>query len=111
MICRRCRKEFEPRKYGQVYCCGDCYYLAAKERNSIKSRIRVIAKNNNFEIRNLDKIVRLKMSMFWDGDKRKCPCASGNKEKYCGSEACINETKEKGHCHCGLFYKKDSTNE
>lgn len=111
MICKRCGKEFKPKTFNQVYCCGDCYYLAAQERNTIKIRIRSVAKKHNFEIKNLDKIVRAKMLLFKGKNKHYCPCKADDKEKYCGSSKCLTEIHKKGHCCCGLFHKKDSTNE
>ena len=41
-------------------------------------------------------------------DLKKCPCDHGQASKrYCGSPTCVRDTKEKGHCLCGLFLKGD----
>lgn len=108
MKCKYCGKEFESTDKRKIFCdykCCDAYH---REKWKILKRIERIAKKNNFEVKNRDKIVNAKLLMFVQNDITRCPCDSGNPDRYCGSYLCKHDVLTKGHCHCNLFHLKYS---
>jgi predicted nucleic acid-binding Zn ribbon protein len=104
--CKMCGKEFVKEHAGQKFCHWRCQKQYQKKQSLISRLIHRVAKKYNFEIKNEDKIVRAKMLLFRNDDMKRCPCASGNPNKYCGSALCIAETIYKGHCCCNMFHAK-----
>lgn len=102
--CLNCGKEFTPKSKKQVFCCYNCGREMGYASQIIRNRVRKIAKENGFEIKNLPKIIKAKRMCFRDDDMMRCPCDAQNPERYCGSPRCIADTKENGHCHCQLFW-------
>lgn len=61
------------------------------------------------------KIARAKKRMFVDSvpdeaytgeEWKRCPCDGQNPNRFCVSELCQNDVKEKGVCHCNCHHKK-----
>lgn len=105
--CKFCKKEFEPSERHILFCSHQCRYDYNKKKSCLISRIKILAKKFNFEIKNFDKIVNAKMMLFYDDDVMRCPCHSNSKDHYCGSAQCIADVINNGHCSCMLFHKKD----
>lgn len=104
--CKHCGKEFVKKSSRQLFCCFKCHYEYATKKRKLINRIKSIAKENNFELKNMDKIVRAKMMLFGKANPLLCPCSSNNPNRYCGSALCIADTIYKGHCHCSMMYAK-----
>ena len=67
--------------------------------------LKSVAKKNDLIIGyNADRVISAKLRMLKD-DLKRCPCDNKpDSLRWCGSEKCVNECKENGKCHCGLFY-------
>lgn len=78
------------------------------EKDELKNYIEQIAVENNFTLKNVDKIVNAKFLML--DDVKRCPCDATNPERYCGSPKCIEDTIKDGHCHCNMFWSKSVDN-
>ena len=106
--CPYCGKEFNPRSRVQIFCCYKCRKKFEKQHRSLKIRIKDVSKLFDFDVKNFDKISKAKHLLFKDGNIFKCPCDANNPERYCGSPLCVYETATKGHCHCSLFWAKNT---
>lgn len=105
MKCKWCGTEYEPHD-NRIFCHPDCRYKYNIQKKNIESKMRTIAKRNNFTITdNQLKIVKAKLMLFRGGDYMRCPCDAQDPERYCGSPKCTQEVLEKGICHCHLFEK------
>lgn len=73
----------------------------------IKTKLQKIAERNGLKTTELlDSISTVKKGLL--GNKWiYCPCEPENAKRYCGSKKCLNEIKEQGTCHCGLFRRKE----
>lgn len=73
----------------------------------IQQNILNEAKINNLNVTdNLQKISKAKLKFFGLNDWYRCPCyGQDDLEHGCGKEACLNEIKQNGICHCKLFTK------
>jgi hypothetical protein len=105
--CRFCGKEFEQKTHNQVFCGVDCSIKNNETRAKIRSKIKSVAKEFDFEIKNQNKIINAKLMIFKSGNIYRCPCDASNPKRYCGSAQCIADTVYNGHCHCNLFHKKE----
>ena len=78
----------------------------------LRKIIERVAKAKGFTLSpNAEKIINAKLMMCKE-DLKKCPCDHASTSKrYCGSPTCVRETKEKGHCLCGLFILKNKKDE
>ena len=104
--CANCGKEFIRRQEKQKYCCYSCKKEMVYGEKNLYYRIENVAKNYNFELKNVDKIVRAKKMLFSGNDLHRCPCDAGNPDRFCGSARCIADTVYLGHCCCQLFWSK-----
>lgn len=102
-ICMNCGKEFTPKTKYQIFCSHDCYIDMSYFVQNTKNKLIRIADNNCFIVNNLSKIVKAKRLLFRHDSMMRCPCAANDKDRYCGSPKCIQEIKENGVCHCGLY--------
>lgn len=105
--CKYCGKEFELSSWdNQIYCSKDCSYLYKLKYSALKNFLQKTAKEYDFELKNLEKIINAKMLMFGKGDLKRCPCLSQDPDHYCGSARYIADTVYLGHCCCRLFWSK-----
>ena len=104
--CANCGKEFICRQEKQEYCCYDCKKEMVYAEKKLRYKIENIAKLYNFELKNVDKILRAKKMLFSGNELHRCPCASQDPDHYCGSARCIADVVYQGHCHCSLFWSK-----
>ena len=104
--CVNCGKEFIRKQEKQKYCCYSCKQEMVYGEKNLYYRIENVAKNYNFELKNVDKIVRAKKMLFSGNDLHRCPCDAGNPDRFCGSARCIADVVYKGHCCCQLFWSK-----
>lgn len=105
--CKWCGKEFEQNSYNQVFCGVDCTGKYNELAAKIKRKIKKVAKEFDFDVKNESKIVRAKLMLFKHDNVFRCPCDAQNPKRYCGSAQCIADTMNNGHCHCNLFHKKE----
>lgn len=105
--CLCCGKEFTPRVKSQKYCNYKCHYVVIKKEQSIRCKIKSIAKVLKLDIKNLDKIINAKKLLFGGDDMARCPCDANNPERYCGSYKCMADIYNNGHCECRLFWLKN----
>lgn len=105
--CRWCGKEFETNMQRKVFCSMECQATHKQRRHNTVAKIKRLAAKNNWDIKNVDKIVRAKLMLFKKGDQYRCPCDANNPDRYCGSYLCKCDVNTQGHCHCNLFHKKD----
>lgn len=108
MICKWCGEEIisTPGHRRKLFCSRDCAMKYHYRLGYVKRMIFKVAEKNNFAMKNVDKIARAKVTFFKNGDIKRCPCDQTNPLNYCGSEYCIADVLESGHCHCNLFHKK-----
>lgn len=106
--CMNCGKEFIRKQHKQKYCNWKCQRSMGLEEKKLNYKINKIATEHNFEIKNMDKVIRAKKMLFNAENIHRCPCDAQNPERYCGSLLCINDTITQGHCHCNMFHKKNT---
>ena len=104
--CMNCGKEFIRRQEKQKYCCYSCKQEMVYAEKRLRYKIENLAKTMNFELKNVDKILRAKKMLFSGNDLHRCPCDAGNPDRFCGSAQCIADVVYQGHCHCSLFWSK-----
>ena len=97
-------KDIYQRQYFRGYVRKDRFL---KTERGLRQVIDRVAEAHNFEVSdNKEKIINAKL-MMCKGDYKMCPCDHRPESKrYCGSPFCVQETRENGRCHCGLFRVK-----
>lgn len=109
--CANCGKEFIRKQEKQKYCCYKCQKEMLYGEKNLRYKIKSLAKTMNFELKNVDKIIRAKKLLFSGNELHRCPCDSGNPDRFCGSAQCITDVVYQGHCHCSLFWLKNNSND
>ncbi len=56
--------------------------------------------------KNIEKIARAKTMMFGEAEWERCPCDGKNPARFCISEQCQKDIREKGVCHCNCYQPK-----
>lgn len=110
-LCKMCGKEII-RTDREVFCSQQCAYKYKTVRHGLVRILNRLAKQYDFELDNIDKIVNAKMMLFGrhGEDVKRCPCDANNPKRFCGSTQCIADTVYHGHCHCRLFWFKNVDN-
>lgn len=104
--CMNCGAEFKPRMKDQIFCCYKCKWEMHVAEAAVRRKVKYVAKLFDFEIKNMEKIIKAKRMMFNDSNMMRCPCDADNPNRYCGSPLCVYDTATKGHCHCSLMWSK-----
>lgn len=112
MKCIWCKNEFTPNpsRPTQRFCCPHCREQYHEAQLLIKRKVKtILLKHGDFHVEEeqLKKIIKAKIMIFGPHLKQihKCPCDALNKYRYCGSDRCLQDIEEEGHCHCQLFWR------
>ena len=106
--CLNCGKEFIRKQEKQKYCNWKCQKEMLKSEKKLKYKINSLAKIMNFDLKNVDKILRAKKLLFNAENLHRCPCDAQNPNRFCGSIQCMNDIINNGHCECRLFWLKNT---
>ena len=106
--CVNCGKEFIRKQERQKYCCYKCQKEMLYSEKNLRYKIKTLAKIMNFDLNNVDKVLRAKKMLFSAENLHRCPCDAQNPNRFCGSIQCMNDIINKGHCHCHMYYLKNT---
>ena len=112
MKCIWCKKDFTPKpsRPTQRFCCSNCREEYHEAQLLVKRKVKtILLKHGDYHVEEeqLKKIIKAKILIFGPHLKQihQCPCDALNQYRYCGSDRCIQDIEEEGHCHCNLFWK------